>query len=692
MRRLACGAFAALAAAGMIGCGGNPTGTATAPGTAESIGAPLYQVDPPPGGFPRAQPRGPKTAGNPIVVPDCHLAVIDKQDVPSQREGVLRFFVTEIQEGEAVAPDDVLTVRVPRRDERLFRYQVQLGGVLAAVPAGPFQVLPSLNRKPPARRYRRLRPGDSVAAGQLLAVLDDRLARDDWDIKRNKVVQSQAELEASERTRDAAYRDFQRNKESMTGALTSVSRKELDISEMTYERYRAEAVGKRAAVHAALAEAQQADTVLEMHEIYSEISGTVMQFYKRVGEGVKSQEPVLQIVHLDRIRAEGFVDVKHLPRLRKGMKALVEHAQDHGPVGVRTGHRGAVTGVAVGGDPDRPLIASASEDGTVRVWDRNRPGEVWRWVHSVPVRCVACPPASAAEGRHLCLSGAADGKARLWDLESGQLARELQTRHRGAVTCVAFSPDGRWCATGGEDQAILLSRADTGALLYRLPSGHRGAVTSLAFTPRAQLVSAGRDQTVRIWTLGEQGARPDDLLLDGRSGAVTQLGVSPDGGQVLFDQGKALRLLSLSGGFYRGELADPSGVAGFSAFALFSPDAQLVLTAGTDGQAQLWRAPTETTRGRELWRLVAEDRSAATCAAFAPGGAFAVTGTRDQKVLLWAVPAGPALEEEIPAELTNLEPALEGGARQVRLWAELPNPGHRLLPGTAVNLVISPDE
>ena len=45
---------------------------------------------------------------------------------------------------------------------------------------------------------------------------------------------------------------------------------------------------------------------------------------------------------------------------------------------------------------------------------------------------------------------------------------KLSERHKGPITCVAFSPDGAFCATGGEDRAIRLWRRQDGKLLYTL--------------------------------------------------------------------------------------------------------------------------------------------------------------------------------------------------------------------------------
>src|SRR5207244_3371651 len=121
--------------------------------------------------------------------------------------------------------------------------------------------------------------------------------------------------------------------------------------------------------------------------------------------------------------------------------------------------------------------------------------------HGVMVRCVACSPKGAKD--NFCLSGGSDGMARLWDLNanSEKPKKVLDSKHRGAIQCVAFTPDGKYCATGGDDREIIVHDTATGAFKYRL-TGHRGAVTSLQFLPDAQLLSVSKDNTLRLWKLG----------------------------------------------------------------------------------------------------------------------------------------------------------------------------------------------
>lgn len=614
-----------------------------------------------------------------VVISDGRLTAINTQQVPSMRDGKILFLATEVKPGEPVPPgrehdyfqeeivqllkqragtDGIPVVSEETKETRYY------GPLKKDDRIEPNKMLPHARKV----NLRRLREGDEVRKGEMLALLDPSLAIDDLWIKVAKLDAAEADRVASEKIRDETRQRYLTNVGLF--AKKVVPEEELRASKLSWDRYIYETIAKEQQVRVAGNELRQSNTVADQHVIRSEMTGQVKRLLKKAGEAVKSSETVLELQDNRRLRIEGRVEYHYRRHLRPGDRVIVEPTQTISPRLTLVGHTEPITGVAVSKAGD---IVSTSTDRTARVWDRETNGERLILVHPVAVRGVACSPTADQ-----CVTAGTDGIARIWDLRGDGKAplAELRDGHRGGINVVAYSPDGAWVATGGEDRIICIWQVEGGKRLGQITNaqgGHLGQVTTVQFArvkDELYLVSAGRDYAMFVWKLSADGSATKVVDLGRRTGDVPTLGVNPAAGQVLFDQGKELRIRSGPDGALVGVLTSQG--SSFNTLALFSPDGNLILTAGGDGRLQLWRAPTEQTRGYEL-RQLAWAGEGATSGAFAPDGSFVVTGMRDRTVLVWPVPDKKEVATVYTAEVTLVDNDLDLNSRAVRVHAEIDN-------------------
>lgn len=623
------------------------------------VGSPIYEYVKMP-----ELPR-PTAMAEPIVIPNAVVQFDTKVQIPAQVDGTIELIATPVN--GTVNPSDPNIVYHPR----------------------------DVERKQP---YRRLRENDRVERGQTLVRLDEQLVA-------RQIETAEATLkETDESVREAKiatthFEDQLKLYEKIENATTKL---EMLNTRATLARFRQNVVDGLKERAKTEGEMRQAQTQLTRYWCRSPVNGRIVKILKTAGEFAKAGDTILEIQSTDKVRVEGKVAVQDAARLKKGMPAIVEPTLPIGPAPFSNWHRQEVTSVAVSAHPGRTQVVSGGLDASALVWDAFGSKQSSRLPHpaGVGVRAVACTPAKSKTG-HLVATGAEDGKVRLWDLANPDKPPTaplavMDDGHPAAVTAIAFSPDGAWLATAaGRDVYLWDVAARTKK--YALPADHRDAVTSLRFTPQGTLVTVCRDHVIRTWKLGDKGAALADPVIDHRSGTVDVLGVSADGGRVLFDKDEArIDVVSLADGRSLGSIQNIGGTARFTGIALFSPTDKYILTAGGDadgkGELQLWELPPVGGRGAELRRLVTPERRAVTCAAFSPdpSNPFMVVGTQYGGVHYWLPPGEGVQAKQWIGQVESVLPA-DSRFSQVRVVMEAADLGDGLQDRSSATIIVHPD-
>ncbi|WP_448604297.1 toll/interleukin-1 receptor domain-containing protein [Thermoleptolyngbya sp.] len=315
------------------------------------------------------------------------------------------------------------------------------------------------------------------------------------------------------------------------------------------------------------------------------------------------------------------------------------------------GHAGAVWQVAL--SPDETLLASASADGTVRLWrldgtavqtlagdtsqalsvialpheriiSAHDDGSLWfrkpngtgirQFAHRQAVNSLSVAPDGGA-----IAAASEDGTVSLWD-EIGRRLGTLPSQNT-PVRVVAYSPDGSVLATGSADGIIRLWKSDK----TRLKTWVSGELplTSLAFSPDGQILAAsGLDGQVRMWRL------------DGTPIDTFQAHASPIYGLVFSRTGdllatasadKTIRLWRLDGTL----LSTLGGHTSQVHSLRFSHDGKTLISGSGDRTLRLWRVD------HTLLSQLYDHTDRVYDVDFSPDGDLIASASGDRTVHLW---------------------------------------------------------
>ncbi|HEX7312952.1 MAG TPA: hypothetical protein VF297_03480 [Pyrinomonadaceae bacterium] len=148
--------------------------------------------------------------------------------------------------------------------------------------------------------------------------------------------------------------------------------------------------------------------------------------------------------------------------------------------------------------PDGRLLAGASSDGTLTVWELSSGRRLWsRLAHSKRLATLGFDPESAT-----IISVGYDSSVSIWRASSGKLARAVPVREQAVDAC-AISEDARAVALGGKDGITFIDISTGAQARCEIPAGVR--VYSAVFAgARPILATSSSDGIVRLYTQGDK--------------------------------------------------------------------------------------------------------------------------------------------------------------------------------------------
>lgn len=287
--------------------------------------------------------------------------------------------------------------------------------------------------------------------------------------------------------------------------------------------------------------------------------------------------------------------------------------------------------------PDGNFMASASKDGTVKIWDAKslEPVKTLQVVADTTLYYGygAFAATYSPDGKSLAVIGA-DGRLIVFDT-SNWAVRYQVAAHKTMILALAYSKDGKYIATGGEESIGKVWDAATGKLVYELDrsKGNQSGIEVMLFSidNTTLFVGGDNDRSVYAWDLSDgKFAYTLDPMLSTDGHRVNGLALSPDG-KTLASSGsdRNIRMWDLATKKLRMEIP---GHSDWIYAITFSKDGKTLVSAGADRTIRVWDAEY----GRSKL-VLAGQTDQVYWVSYSANGRYIASAGADKSVRLWDI-------------------------------------------------------
>jgi len=313
---------------------------------------------------------------------------------------------------------------------------------------------------------------------------------------------------------------------------------------------------------------------------------------------------------------------------------------------LKGGHASKVGAVAW--SPDGTLIASASDDSTVKLWSTN--GVLMRTLSVHPYQATTI--AFSSTGTKLAVGTYAGGysfgsnglgRVLLWQATNGWAGTNVtltwsMTNRFGKITTLAFSPDSLCIAAGNSSGSNVVRRVSDGAVLAQFAAYYDPTVVaplnSLAFSSGGLLASGCDDGCLRVWNSSWLQILKTNNI---HTSNISAVAFSPDGSVLASaSSDQTIRIWSITNWSLLGTFTGhTSGVTCIS----YSPDATTLASGSLDGTIKLWSIANATCR-----ETIAAHADMVASVAISPDGKCVASGGQDNDLKIWSTTDGALLQ------------------------------------------------